>query len=113
MVEGAKQIPPDRIGAVLIGAYNHHTTIAHVACEAERWFEQESQNYQRVVGAIVVGRFPFEKFESVIPVWRPTAPRELRETDVWDRFTTGLNWWAMRVHQWQSTLESKQPAAPQ
>ena len=110
---GASQIPSDHLGAILVKA-EWNTTIEIVEKEVIRWFDQEGEAYDNIIGAILIGwgsGIGSVVPERIINVWRPQAPPSYKNADIWGRFCDGLNWRNLNVIEWERTYKGKPKGA--
>lgn len=96
LVDGAGQIPEDRIGVVLIDPGSGIASDV-MASEVQRWLGDEGGAYPQVTGVLLLSRQYFGDIYDlpitvVTPEWRDNAPDYLRQSDVWNRMTAGLSW---------------------
>ncbi len=105
LMDGATQVPEDRLGVILIDpgwGIEHEALVA----EVQRWFQGDGACYPQVVGALMLSREYYANFTlaltRVSAAWRPEAPGDLRSSDAWDRLASGLSWHALRRFAFQT-----------
>lgn len=104
LTSGAAQVPDGMTGLVVVRV-DWHTSLGHVAREAERWFCEEGQSYASLVGAVFVAHGVLGGETVVVselaPVWRKATSGPWQAPSTWGRIMDALNWREIRIIKWQ------------
>lgn len=103
--DGATQIPAERIGIVVIDP-GWSADVGCLCAEVRRWMIEEGAAYSQVVGAAIISRrYAIDYALSLAlltPVWRDTAPREVRDSDAWNRIELALSHGEIRCFEFRT-----------
>ncbi len=109
LAKAVRQIPPDRPGIILLNP-GWSVDSECIREEVRRWLISANEGvlYPQVFGVAIIARqYSLDyalALSVVMPVFRPSAPTELSESDVWGRLSAGLSLHELRRYAFQSGL---------